>query len=236
MIKVHVEVSIDLSIYFSRILIKLGLYGLIRFYYFYNINFNFIMYIRVFGLFIISLFNFLNTDLKVFIAFSSIIYINISIFLVSSLNYYGLTGFYIINFFHSFSSIIYFISFGIFNFISKSRLIISNFGFVYIYLNIFYIFFVLMYLNLFSPLTLGFMGELFLFIFYFNYMSLFFIILCLIFIINLLYNIIYIVNLGYNTFYFYLYNDLKLVIYLLLSLIFIFNLFLFIKLDIFILY
>jgi len=129
LIKVHVEVSVDLSIYFSRILIKLGLYGIIRLIYYLCFLKFWFFYFRFFGFFFVSCFNFINRDLKIYIAYSSIIYINLSLILVFVFSYYRISWFVLINFFHRFSSILYFISFGLINYLSKSRLLIVNIGF-----------------------------------------------------------------------------------------------------------
>lgn len=213
------------------------MYGIIRV--FNHLSFNdclFIIYFRIFGMVFISFCNFVNFDLKVFVAFSSIIYINISFLVVSLFNYNGILSFFLINLFHSFSSMIYFFRFGLFNVFSKSRLFVSNFGFVNICINLFYLFFIIIYLNLFSPFTLGFFGELFMFIYFFYLIKVFFYIICLVFIINLIYNVIYFVNIGFGRVYYFLYIDLKLRIYMIYNFVIFSNLFLFLKLDFFMFY
>lgn len=166
--------------------------------------------------------NFLNIDLKVFIAFSSIIYLNISILIIFINNYFSFTGFIFINVHHRFSSIIFFFRFGLINFFTKRRLIIINSGVFIINnsLNLF-IFFIL-YFNLFCPITLGFLGELIIFIVFFFYLKILFIFIFILFLISLIYNIIFLLRSGYIYIGFnYLYMDYKVYYYLIYLVIFI---------------
>lgn len=89
LIKVHVEVSIVNSIILSSLILKVGRFVLIRLIFFINLNFinlNLLIFsFRFYGVFLISLLNYLNYDFKLLIAYSSLIYINIIRVLIFSL-------------------------------------------------------------------------------------------------------------------------------------------------------
>lgn len=85
----HVEVSIVNSIILSSLILKVGRFVLIRLIFFINLNFinlNLLIFsFRFYGVFLISLLNYLNYDFKLLIAYSSLIYINIIRVLIFSL-------------------------------------------------------------------------------------------------------------------------------------------------------
>jgi len=223
-VKVHVEVSIDSSALFSRVLIKLGSYGLIRVYYYITyFNFVYFIYISILGIIFIVIFNFINIDLKVFIALSSIVYLNISILVIFINNYFSLSGFIFINIHHRFSSIIFFFIFGVINFYTKSRLIIVNSGVFIVIKSLNLLVFFILYFNLFCPITLGFLGELMILIIFFYYLKILFLFIGFVFMLGLIYNIFFLLRFGFMHINFcYLFVEYKVCFYLNYLIIFIF--------------
>lgn len=227
--------SIDSSIYFSRILIKLGRYGIIRFLCYIDLGISFLyFYISLIGLFISRMINYLNTDLKIFVAFSSVIYINFSIFSVFMENYYRIFSFVLFNFHHRFRSFLFFLRFGIFNLFSKSRLVVSNSGFALSISNLFFFNFILFYINLFSPLTLGFLGEATMFVFLFYKVKELIIIMFVAYMINIIYNVLYLIRLRFNNYLFnYLYSDVKISVLIIIVFVFIISFIFVLKVELF---
>jgi len=129
LIKVHVEVSIINSVILSSLILKIGSFILIRLFIFLNINFlnlNLLIFrFRFYGILLISIINYLNYDIKLLIANSSLIYINLINLVMFSLLKINLYIVIFILIFHSFNSIIIFFFLGLlYNFFNNRNFIL----------------------------------------------------------------------------------------------------------------
>lgn len=114
LIKVHVEVSIVNSIILSSLILKVGSFVIIRLFFFFNLEFlslNLLIFrVRFYGILLVRIMNYLNYDVKLLVAFSSLIYINIINVLLFSLFKLNFFIVIFILFFHRLNSIILFFS------------------------------------------------------------------------------------------------------------------------------
>lgn len=237
LLKVHCEVSINVSILLSSIILKLGRFGILRIlFYFINLIFkNLIYYLSLLGFFIYLIIIFLFNDLKLIVACSSVIYINLSLLILSIGKLICLKRFLILNFFHRFSSLILFWLIGLFYLFTNSRLLIYNnlLSNRLSYFNL--LIFIVFYFSINSPLNIRFLSEIYFFslIFNLNYLIIFILILRLF--IIFFYLIIFYSNCTYGyKIYFYLNNYINLNSYLFLIIYKILFYFIFIKLEFFI--
>ena len=160
----HVEASIEGSVILAGVLLKLGLYGIIRFLLpvfteasvFYT---PFIHMISLLSIFFISCVIFSQLDFKKIIAYSSIIHMNFALLGLFSTNISGVQGSIFLMFSHGFVSSSLFILLGFIYFRYNTRLIFYYQGLLNYY-PIFSIFFFLSLLGNFGfPGTAGFIGE-----------------------------------------------------------------------------
>jgi len=159
--KAHVEASTIGSVFLASLLLKLGSFGLYRFLYsiqWLNFSFFFISLGLVAFLFRRML-CLLQTDLKVIIAFSSIVHIRLNIALLSRLKENTCLSFLLVNLRHSFISGSIFLGFGInYRWIKRRSnillkglsLILPSFGFIWLLVCLF---------NRSLPPSIGFVGE-----------------------------------------------------------------------------
>jgi NADH:ubiquinone oxidoreductase subunit 4 (subunit M) len=162
------------------------------------LNFNkfkiFIFIIRIIGTIYYSIINFLIIDLKLKVAISSIIYINLSLIILSFMNNLRLNIRLVLNYFHSFRSLLIFLIRYIFRVIYSRRLIILNQGILTLNNSIVVVFFILIIINLNLPYLLRFIRELFLLILLFNLNKLLSLIFIVFFIRVFFYNLFYFIN------------------------------------------
>lgn len=159
--KAHVEASTTGSIFLAGLLLKLGSFGLYRFLYrMYWLNFSF-FFVR-FGLvaFLVRrMLCLLQTDLKVMIAFSSVVHISLNVVLLTSLKENTCIRFLLVNLRHSFISSSIFLGFGVnYRWIKRRSnillkglsLIIPSFGLIWLLICLF---------NRSLPPSIRFLGE-----------------------------------------------------------------------------
>ena len=222
----------------SSLILKIGRFILLRIFLYLNIDFlnlNLLIFrIRFYGIILISLINFLNFDIKLIIAHSSLIYINIIIFILFSLFKLNLYIIFFILLFHRFNSIIIFFYIGLlYNYIKNRNYILIKGN---IYLNNFYYLylFIIIYFNLNRPLFIGFLREIFILIFIIKFLNYLLLIIFFIFILNLLYNFKYFIYLLFNFNLINFLNNLNLIkINIIFYFYFLFNILFLIKIDIY---
>ena len=106
LLKAHLEAPVVGSIILSGILLKLGVYGLIRFIEFYSFNFmrdNFI-FLCLIGSILVSLFCLRRQDYKLIVANSSVVHISLCLLLLNQFSVFSLKGCVIIIIRHGLSS------------------------------------------------------------------------------------------------------------------------------------
>lgn len=189
LIKVHVEVSIKLSVLLSSIMLKVGgfslsrfVLSLVKFVYFDSL----FIYLGVAGRLIFRMLVFNVLDIKVLIAVSSIIYMNLGILIFYLSLSMGKSGFMMIIYHHRFRSIGIFILAGLVNGLTVNRNIYIKAGFVN---GIFGLLFILILMSLNFPLIVGFLGEVSLFMGLYKFRLFVFILVGLIFFVILFYNL-----------------------------------------------
>ena len=199
----HVEANTIGSIILASIILKVSIYGIIRYnliiYYSIIENISSILiYINLLSIIIISNIIINQIDLKLIIAYSSIIHTNYMLISILSYNKIGLYGGLISSIAHSFISTGLFLMIGILYSRYKTRLILYYKG-LSESIPIFSIFiFILILSNISLPLTSNFIGELCSFIGYFNNNLILILLLLIYLFITTTYNLIFLNHLIYG--------------------------------------
>nr|YP_010565478.1 NADH dehydrogenase subunit 4 [Parakontikia atrata]UZA66420.1 NADH dehydrogenase subunit 4 [Parakontikia atrata] len=168
--KAHVESPVFGSMILAGILIKLSVYGIVRFGFsvfhgFYFKNFEipiFLNYYACFGLVIVNFICSIQWDLKSFVAYSSVVHMSLIIFSILSNSWVSLIGALILSFSHGICSSSLFMMVNNFYSISLSRSMYLNRGYLYIFPYLCMFWFLLVSSNCSIPLSLNFFSELFL--------------------------------------------------------------------------
>jgi len=191
LIKVHVERLVVGSVILSSIILKMGGYSLLRLIKFgelININI-FLVILSLRGALILRIGVLLIRDVKIIIAYRSIIHINCLISSLFTKLDIGIVGSFILIMGHRFSSRLIFMIFGIIYNYRKRRRFYLNRGLIFISLCFRLIIFLSVWLNLSGPLSLRFWGELLVYRFIYFFIKELLIYIFLIIMIRLILNL-----------------------------------------------
>jgi len=166
--KAHVEAPVFGSMLLAAILLKLGLYGLIRSYYFWNfkklILKKFFRIFLFFGLVCSGLVCFRQIDIKSLIAYSSVQHMMLGLISLNTFSFFNFKGILFMSIFHGFVSSALFFGFKIIYKITNSRKILLNFGFLKIFPLFILLWFICLSLNSGLPPFGNFISEILLII------------------------------------------------------------------------
>lgn len=168
LLKAHVEAPVFGSIILAGILLKLGIYGLIRFINIFPKNFiqfnEIVLYLNIFGAILIRILCIRQVDIKILVAYSSVVHIRIILSRIITLINIRIKGGYIIIIAHGLCSSGIFFLVNLCYLKSNSRLIIINKGLINIYPRISLIWFLFCTSNLSAPISLNLVSEIILII------------------------------------------------------------------------
>lgn len=158
--KAHVEASTLGSVFLAGLLLKLGSYGFYRFTNMFAINLNsYILRLGLIASIVRSILCMIQTDLKVMIAFSSIVHIRINLIILAQLKRMAEESFIIANLRHSLISAALFLGFGRNYSWLKSRSSLLLKGIFLLSPVFFFCWFIICFLNMSLPPSIGFIGE-----------------------------------------------------------------------------
>nr|YP_009940100.1 NADH dehydrogenase subunit 4 [Hamamelistes spinosus]QNV49423.1 NADH dehydrogenase subunit 4 [Hamamelistes spinosus] len=191
--KAHVEAPISGSMILAGIMLKLGGFGIYRvlmLVFKYNLKFNFyFISLCLLGMFYLSLICFLQSDLKILIAYSSVIHMGLVIIGLLTLNGWGYSGALLLMFAHGLCSSGLFCLANICYMRFKSRSMFMNKGLINIFPFLSFWWFLLCSSNMSFPPSLNLFGEIFLLISLMIWLDFLYIFYLLILILMFLYSL-----------------------------------------------
>nr|YP_010480543.1 NADH dehydrogenase subunit 4 [Nasonia giraulti]ACH81760.1 NADH dehydrogenase subunit 4 [Nasonia giraulti]UVN15271.1 NADH dehydrogenase subunit 4 [Nasonia giraulti] len=161
--KAHVEAPICGSMILAGVMLKLGGYGIIRSMMMmlnYSKNFNYmIMIISLFGMMMLSLVCLRQYDMKMLVAYSSVVHMGMMLLGVSSMTNWGVVGGYLMMMAHGLCSSALFVLVNLFYSCSKSRNMFINKGMLNLLPTISMWWFLFCICNMSSPVSLNLLSE-----------------------------------------------------------------------------
>ena len=158
--KAHVEASTLGSVFLAGLLLKLGSYGFYRFMNLFMTNINsYILRLGLTASIISRLICVVQTDLKVLIAFSSIVHIRINLIILTQIKRMVEESFILANLRHSVISAALFLGFGRnYSWLKRRRRLLIK-GIFILSPVFFFCWFIICFLNISLPPSIGFIGE-----------------------------------------------------------------------------
>nr|YP_010261486.1 NADH dehydrogenase subunit 4 [Haltichella nipponensis]UIB40568.1 NADH dehydrogenase subunit 4 [Haltichella nipponensis] len=177
--KAHVEAPMIGSMFLASVMLKLGGYGILRTQMFmlnYSVKMNYVfMSISIIGIFIISLICLVQVDMKMIVAYSSIVHMGIMMLGLMSMYKLGLLGGMFIMLGHGFCSSALFMMINYFYQRSKSRMIYFNKGMLMLSPSLMIMWFMFCMGNISMPTSMNLLGEMIMFMIFIKWNINFFI-------------------------------------------------------------
>nr|YP_011004820.1 NADH dehydrogenase subunit 4 [Leptomastidea bifasciata]WPT46961.1 NADH dehydrogenase subunit 4 [Leptomastidea bifasciata] len=161
--KAHVEAPVMGSMILASVMLKLGGYGIIRF--FFLLKFSMMMFMNLFmvvsilGMMILSLLCLRHYDMKIIVAYSSVVHMGMMLVGLFSMSLWGILGGLFMMFSHGLCSSSMFYMVNLFYDRSKSRSLLINKGVVYFLPSLMIFWFLLCMNNMASPVSLNLLSE-----------------------------------------------------------------------------
>nr|AHA52591.1 NADH dehydrogenase subunit 4 [Sigalphus bicolor] len=209
--KAHVEAPISGSMILASIMLKLGIYGIIRMTEFYlkmMLSFNYLLInLLILGSIFSSLICLNQTDMKIIIAYSSIVHMNFLLGSMLMMSMWTLKGAVILMIAHGLCSPSMFCLANFFYERSNSRLLLMNKGLNYLFPIMTMWMFLIFSNNFSSPPSLNLMGEMFMSFKFINYSNIYLIMLFLMMFFSTMYSIFLYSLSQYNQSIYYMYMN-----------------------------
>nr|YP_010261473.1 NADH dehydrogenase subunit 4 [Brachymeria lasus]UIB40555.1 NADH dehydrogenase subunit 4 [Brachymeria lasus] len=176
--KAHVEAPMIGSMFLASIMLKLGGYGILRTQMFmmnYAMKLNWIfMGISIIGIFIISMICLVQVDMKMIVAYSSVVHMGVMMLGLMSMTKLGMVGGICIMLGHGFCSSALFMMINFFYQRSHSRMIYFNKGLLMMTPSVMIMWFLFCMGNISMPTTMNLLGEMIMFMIFVKWNLLFF--------------------------------------------------------------
>nr|DBA43840.1 TPA_asm: ND4 [Bombus trifasciatus] len=166
LIKAHVEAPFFSSMILASVMLKLGGYGMLRMIFMFKFKFkiiyNYLMIINIFGMLVLSLMCLFQFDMKLIIAFSSVVHMGIMLMGLLSMSNLGILGGLLMMISHGLvSSGLFYLVHMIYN-QTNNRLMFINKGLINVMPSMSMMWFMLCVYNSGAPISLNMISEIFL--------------------------------------------------------------------------
>lgn len=237
LLKVHCEVSIVLSIVLSSLILKVGRFGLLRV--LVNLGdfklWKLVNYLGFLGFVFYSSVLYLINDLKLMVAASSVVYINLSLMILSVDKILGLGLFLILNFYHRFRSLMMFWLRGLMYIFRNRRIFSLNRSITKLVNYQGLVVFIVFYFGINSPLNIRFVSEVMYLVLLGNLRLIILLMIFILLIVVFIYIVVYLVNLVYGPIiHFFVRDCISFNRFMSIKVFIVYVLFIFMKLEVFI--